>query len=85
MGKREMDMSNLYVHSFIEASEIRSKLLLLCRAFRCCQVSFIFIIMAGKGMVDPAIFAQLQQKIDEETTFRDVSEAATAFHKAIDH
>jgi len=28
--------------------------------------------MAGKqGMVDPAIFAQLQQKIDEETTFRD--------------
>ena len=40
--------------------------------------------MAGKqGMVDPAIFAQLQQKIDEETTFRDVSGAVAAHTEPI--
>jgi hypothetical protein len=27
---------------------------------------------AQQGMVDPAIFAHLQQKIDEETAFKDV-------------
>jgi hypothetical protein len=35
-----------------------------------------FTMAAKQGMVDPAIFAQLQQKIDEESTFRDVSEVA---------
>jgi hypothetical protein len=40
---------------------------------------------AQQGMVDPAIFANLQQKIDEETAFRDVREAVVHHGKAIDH
>jgi hypothetical protein len=39
----------------------------------------------NRGMVDPAIFAQLQNKIDEESAFRDVCEAVAILQEAIDH